>query len=50
MDHPIILSRRGEPEKVYTDNGTNFQGANNQLKEISQALEKDSLSEGIADY
>ena len=46
----IFVARRGKPETVFTDNRTNFQGANNQLKEVSQALEKDSLSEGTTDF
>jgi len=33
-----FISRRGKPLNVYTDNGSNFLGANNQLNELGQFL------------
>lgn len=35
-------SRRGMPEHLYSDNGKNFVGANNQLKEIYALLHSDA--------
>lgn len=33
-----FTSRRGRPNHVYTDNGTNFVGANNQLRDITKLI------------
>jgi len=40
-----FISRRGLPEHVYSDNGTNFVGANNQLKEIYALLNSEKHKE-----
>lgn len=32
-----FVSRRGRPNVVYSDNGTNFKGFNNLLKQVDQA-------------
>ncbi|XP_066583621.1 uncharacterized protein [Prorops nasuta] len=45
-----FTSRRGLPQHIYSDNGTNFIGANNQLREILSFFnEKDSTSK-IQDF
>ena len=36
-----FLSRRGKPKNIYSDNATNFVGANNELKEIYALITSD---------
>jgi len=33
-----FIARRGTPKTIYSDNGTNFQGASNQLHEIYKSM------------
>ncbi|XP_011858366.1 PREDICTED: uncharacterized protein LOC105555927 [Vollenhovia emeryi] len=46
-----FVSRRGKPAYIYSDNGTNFIGANRELNELAQFLmkEQNNLSESIND-
>lgn len=45
-----FVSRRGLPEVIFTDNGTNFQGANNKLKELFKFLKDDKNQQYIQSY
>ena len=38
-----VTSRRGVPKKMISDNGTNFAGAVNELKELVRQLEKNKI-------
>lgn len=45
-----FIARRGLPITVYSDHGTNFVGASNELKELYQFLEKRDTQTSIVDF
>ena len=45
-----FVARRGVPEVIRSDNGTNFIGACNKLKELYQFLEKKDIQDGIVNF
>lgn len=45
-----FISCRGKCHSIHSDNGTNFVGANNQLKEIYQRLKSEEHQEKIQRY
>ena len=45
-----FIHRRGTPERVYSDNGTNFVGANRELGEIYKLVDRDDFRNAIGNY
>ncbi|XP_018318380.1 uncharacterized protein [Mycetomoellerius zeteki] len=45
-----FAARRGFPEQIYSDNGTNFVGANNQLKEMYVLFNSEAHKERINSF
>ncbi|XP_036146048.1 uncharacterized protein LOC118646704 [Monomorium pharaonis] len=45
-----FVARRGMPEHIHSDNGTNFVGANNKLKEMYALLNSDTHKEHVAKF
>ncbi|XP_052218275.1 uncharacterized protein LOC127835894 [Dreissena polymorpha] len=43
-----MVNRRGLPVSVYSDNGTNFVGADKELRELVQNVDKDKIKESAA--
>jgi Pao retrotransposon peptidase/Family of unknown function (DUF5641)/Protein of unknown function (DUF1759)/Putative peptidase (DUF1758)/Integrase zinc binding domain len=45
-----FISRRGLAHTIYSDNGTNFQGANNQLRELYTFFKNEKTLDKIKDF
>ena len=45
-----FIARRGKPRTIYSDNGTNFQGAANELHEIYKMLQSTSQMARVQDF
>ncbi|XP_048506918.1 uncharacterized protein LOC125500006 [Athalia rosae] len=45
-----FIARRGRPSDMYSDNGTNFVGANNELKELRSLLQDEQNRATITNY
>ena len=43
-----FMAFRGVPKKIFTDNGTNFTGANKELKKLVQELDQPSIEETLS--
>ncbi|XP_046748847.1 uncharacterized protein LOC124412775 [Diprion similis] len=45
-----FTARRGKPANIYSDNGTNFTGANNELKALATVLQDKTHQQKITNY
>ena len=45
-----FISRRGMPEKILTDNGTNFSGARSDLIKLKALLDKDDTRNSFVNF
>ena len=45
-----FIARWGKPKTIYSDNGTNFQGASNQLHEVYNMLQSSSQMTRVQDF
>ena len=45
-----FIARRGHPSMIWSDNGTNFVGANRELKELCDFLEQQQVQGLISDF
>ena len=45
-----FVSRRGVPENVYSDNGTNFHGAYNELNKLYELLNSNNLQNQVKEF
>ena len=43
-----MVATKGRPEKVTSDNGTNFVGTERELRELVQAMEKERIADNAA--
>ncbi|XP_062714295.1 uncharacterized protein LOC115268175 [Aedes albopictus] len=43
-----FMSLRGVPKKLFTDNGTNFTGANNEMKKLIEQLDQRQMEETLS--
>lgn len=44
-----FIARRGKPKEMYSDNGTNFVGANRELKEALASIDNDKVHDSLAE-
>ena len=45
-----FIARRGLPNVIFSDNGTNFVGANNEFKQLYDLINQDQTQEALTNY
>jgi hypothetical protein len=45
-----FIARRGKPRTIYSDNGTNFQGASNKQREVYKILQSSAQMARVQDF
>ena len=48
--HPVMVSRRGRPAHIWSDNGTNFVGADREIQEALERLNEAKITDELSQH